>query len=351
VSAGSPHRAPIGPAPDGPERPLWSVMIPTYDGAARLATALESVLAQDPGPATMQIEVVDDHSPSAEAERLVARLGGGRVGFHRQPRNRGHVGNFNTCIERARGRLVHILHDDDHVLPGFYERLGAGLAAAPEAGAAFCRHIYADHDGHWLSLSGIERREPGLLDDWLTKIASGQRLVTPSVVVRREVYERLGGYDDRIRFAGEDWEMWVRIAAHHPVWFEPEPLAVYQIKRPGSLTQVAEGGIVREMRHATEIVESYLGEHLPPAAAREATAHARRFYAGWAVDWAGVLLAGRDLRGAREQAGEALACSRSGSTLRALAVALGRGAIAAVKPPVRRRLGALRRRLRALAGR
>ena len=41
--------------------------------------------------------------------------------------------------------------------------------------------------------------------------------MTPSIVVRRSVYERLGSFDRRLVCA-EDWEMWVRIAAHYPIW-------------------------------------------------------------------------------------------------------------------------------------
>ena len=43
-------------------RPLWSVMIPTYDCAKYLPQTLHSVLEQDPGSGQMQIEVVDDAS-------------------------------------------------------------------------------------------------------------------------------------------------------------------------------------------------------------------------------------------------------------------------------------------------
>ena len=50
----------IPPLPDGESRPRWSVMIPTYNCAALLRQTLESVLAQDPGPEVMQIEVIDD---------------------------------------------------------------------------------------------------------------------------------------------------------------------------------------------------------------------------------------------------------------------------------------------------
>src|SRR5207253_10172288 len=61
-AAGSPvsHRPRIEPVPEGDERPRWSVMIPAYECAGYLVETLESVLAQDPGPDRMQIEVVDD---------------------------------------------------------------------------------------------------------------------------------------------------------------------------------------------------------------------------------------------------------------------------------------------------
>ena len=60
------HRARILPVPEGTPRPVWSVMIPTYNCAKYLRETLVSVLAQDPGPEQMQIEVVDDYSTKDE---------------------------------------------------------------------------------------------------------------------------------------------------------------------------------------------------------------------------------------------------------------------------------------------
>src|SRR5213592_1271945 len=85
-------------------RPFWSVMIPTFNPRADyLEETLHSILEQDPGPEQMQIEVIDDHSTDDLAAQIVARIGGGRVSFHLEAKNRVLAGTWNRCIKRARG--------------------------------------------------------------------------------------------------------------------------------------------------------------------------------------------------------------------------------------------------------
>jgi hypothetical protein len=103
------HRGVIAPVPPGVVRPLWSVMIPTFNCAAYLRDTLASVLEQDPGRDVMQIEVVDDHSTRDDPAAVVAELGRGRVEFFRQPRNTGVTTNLTTALQRSRGHLVHLL--------------------------------------------------------------------------------------------------------------------------------------------------------------------------------------------------------------------------------------------------
>jgi len=117
----------IDPVPEGTPRPFWSVMIPTFNCAKYLRQTLESVLAQDPGPGLMQIEVVDDVSTKDDPEAVVREIGKGRVQFYRNGQNLGAIRNFNGCVQRAKGHWVHILHGDDAVLPGFIGRYRQGL--------------------------------------------------------------------------------------------------------------------------------------------------------------------------------------------------------------------------------
>ena len=81
----------IKPLESGITRPVWSVMIPTYNCSKYLKQALESVLIQDPGIEKMQIEVVDDDSTDANVEELVNTIGKGRVTCYKQSQNCGSL--------------------------------------------------------------------------------------------------------------------------------------------------------------------------------------------------------------------------------------------------------------------
>ncbi len=220
----------IEPLPQGTVRPFWSVMIPIYNAPEHyLRETLQSVLSQDPGPGEMQIEVVDNCSTEGDPERLVREIGGGRVKFHRHAENLGMVGNFNSCIRRASGHWVHILHGDDTVRPGFYERLRQGIDEHPEVGAAACRVIYIDEDGHWTAVSDLEARKPGILDEgFAVRQLLDQRIQFACIAVRRSVYEEIGGFLS-VFFHCLDWDMWKRISLYAPIFYDPQPLACYRV--------------------------------------------------------------------------------------------------------------------------
>ncbi len=302
------YRAVIPAIVDGTPRPLWSVMIPTYNCAEYLRETLTSVLAQDPGSDIMQIEVVDDHSTKDDPEAVVKELGCGRVGFYRQPENVGYIKNFETCLLRSRGKLIHLLHGDDCVRDGFYRKLQQGFEENPEIAAAFCRHIIMDEKGHWMSITNLEQAESGILYHWLEQIAEYQRIHTPSIVVRRDVYEELGGFDRRMFCWAEDWEMWVRIAAHYPMWYEVEPLALYR-QNSTSLTGrfVRTGKNIQDIRTAINEIQHYL----PSELAHKIKQKSLNGHALLAVGFASQFVAKDDVGAAINQMKEAFLCSSS----------------------------------------
>ena len=306
------YRATISPVPKMEVRPLWSVMIPTYNCADYLRKTLAAILAQDPGPELMQIEVVDDCSTNDNPAAVVAELGKNRVQFFRQSKNLGVTKNFDTCLERSQGHLVHILHGDDLVLEGFYSKMQNAFEQQSDIGAAFCRQIFIDDEGNQLALSDLEQDKSGILNNWLERLASEQRIMTPSIVVRREAYEKLGGFDQRL-ICSEDWEMWVRIAANYPIWYEVEPLAAYRMHNNSNTGRhIRTGEDMRYTRKAISIFKTYL----PVTLAERVSKQARETYALSALDMAHSLLAKQDIKAALVQMKEALQFSFSARVVR-----------------------------------
>jgi hypothetical protein len=292
-------------------RPFWSVMIPTYNPrAAYLKETLRSVVAQDPGPDKMQIEVVDDCSPDGAPVELVQRIAGDRIAVHRESKNNGLAGIWNRCIERARGEWVHILHQDDFILPGFYDHLRRG-AEESDAGAIFCRYAVVNSKGHWTSISELHRESVGLLDDWHEAITASQPIQCVAIVVRRAVYERLGGFRPQLRYA-LDWEMWQRIAAHYSFWFEPAILACYRVHPASASTSLMlEAADARDVRSMVDMTMAY---H-PPRRAKVLARRARTFWARVAIENSRHLLVKGHAGAARKQIIVALRLSRSGPVL------------------------------------
>lgn len=247
-------------------RPLISVVIPTYEPDRFLIETLESVLAQDLGPERMQIAIVDDGSTRVDVSSLLANIAPAqRIELHKHDERLGLAGNWNRAVEYANGELVHILHQDDVVLPGFYDALLAGFRRSEHIGMAFCRHAFINERGDVERVSHKERWRAGVLPRWLRRISERQRVQCPAAIVRRSVYRTLGGFRIDLPYT-LDWEMWVRIASAYDVWYEPRVLASYRRHAGAETARLdAAGRTISDMMAAVAAIAA----HLPPSERRE----------------------------------------------------------------------------------
>ncbi len=316
----------IEPVANNAPRPFWSVMIPTFNpDPAYLAQTLDAVLAQDPGPTEMEVVVVDDCSTRFHPRDSLRCVDTERISWFRQERHLGIGGNWNACIQHARGYWVHILHQDDFVQPGFYERLRSGIEAHAAVGAAFCRDAVVDEHGRTKWLQPLLRERAGILEDWIEHVFVGLHLRCPALVVKRSVYEALGGFRLDLQYT-LDWDMWKRIAVAYPLWYEPAVLACYR-RHPANTTMslLRSGANIAEIRRSIELSASIL----QPAIAAEVNRRARQTYTKYAVTNAWRSLLGRDLRATVAQLREARKLT---STL-GVALAIGRFLPAALRVP------------------
>jgi predicted O-linked N-acetylglucosamine transferase (SPINDLY family)/glycosyltransferase involved in cell wall biosynthesis len=288
-------------------RPFWSVMIPTFNRTDLLVRTLRSLMAQNPlpGKADMQIEVVDNASDQVDVRAIVTDVGNGRISYFRQERNIGAFPNFHTCIDRARGRWVHILNDDDLVLPGFYKTLRQGLEKHSEAGMAVTGVAFIDDNDRQIGAMPPACSAPGIIPNWIESVAVMQRQQVVGTVVRRDVYEAVGGFRMELKSAA-DWEMWARIAAKYPVYGTPEILAKFRLHGGSwSTDAIRRADNTRDTRAVIEVIRGYLPKDRGDSLANTAFAH----YALSGIDMARQALHRGDLAAAAAQLRESLLSS------------------------------------------
>jgi glycosyltransferase involved in cell wall biosynthesis len=290
------------PAVTGADRPRWSVVIPVHNCADYLAQALPEVVSQLANRDDAEIIVVDDAS-SDNPEQVVDRLGRGRVRYRPNPGHLGAIGTFNRCLALATGELVHLLHGDDGVLPGFYTAMEQALAE-PTVVAAVCR--VRDLDAHNTPLYATRsyRKGTGVWTNALDAFAVSNRVRAPGIVVRRAAYERVGGYRSDLPHAA-DWDMWTRLAAEGPIVFVDEVLAVYRRHNTSdSWPRIRTGANVRERVSAIGVVSAYVAPNRRALTTRKALAYSVVFAARTALS----LVKAGEWSAAGRQAYEAVRC-------------------------------------------
>jgi glycosyltransferase involved in cell wall biosynthesis len=195
----------------GEREPLVSVVTPCYNAAPFVAETIESVLAQT-HPSVEQI-VVDDASTDGSwevIERYVA-LHPGRVRGVRLEANRGGSHARNRGAELARGEMVMFLDADDVIAPDTLAALANAVRHRADGIAVCGWSRLARVDGAWVA-SPAEITPPDPAADPLREWLEGRWVATCSVLWRREVYERTGGWDEALT-GNDDGDVMMRALA------------------------------------------------------------------------------------------------------------------------------------------
>jgi hypothetical protein len=154
--------------------------------------------------------------------------------------NLGAIGNWNRLVGEARGDLVAIYHADDVYEPEMVERSSDAFEGDPSIGLVGTMGHVIDACGKRLysySLPGPVRNESGcrysfdeVLHGMLLNDERHIFFITPSIMVRRSMYEEMGLFETAGRYASAaDYEMWLRIAVRHPVAILEERLINYRV--------------------------------------------------------------------------------------------------------------------------
>ena len=212
---------------------MVSVVIPCYNSADDIGEAIESVLRQTRDEYVQEIIVVDDGSAD-HSETVIRRWEDRdeRVRYIYQE-NQGPSVARNRGVSESNGPLIAFLDADDVWKPGKLEAQVPFLRNYPDVALICSDYIKKENeDRRRIWVKHLDYKQEDLLKSIYLR---GGPVMMSTVVVRKGVFEKLGGFDPSI-LKGQDTDLWLRITAKWPIHHQPIPLVVKRT-REGSVSE------------------------------------------------------------------------------------------------------------------
>jgi glycosyltransferase involved in cell wall biosynthesis len=218
--------------------PAFSIVTAAYNSSMTIGETIASVRCQT--RSDWELIVVDDGSRDDTAA-VAEAFADPRVRVVRTAGNEGPSAARNRGISLARAPLVCTLDSDDLWLPHYLETMARTLESNPTAAVACTDAWVLDQTTRRVrkksAMAFLDPPEP-LPADTATFLGELLRrnFIYNSVTARRESLQAVGGYDERL-WIGEDWELWLRLAAAGFRFVRaPQLLAVYRQRTDSLMT-------------------------------------------------------------------------------------------------------------------
>ncbi|MBN2331851.1 MAG: glycosyltransferase [Deltaproteobacteria bacterium] len=234
------------------ENPLVSVIIPTFNRSSQVVEAVQSVLEQTYRP--LEIIVVDDGSTDGTREHVAAYSD--RCTLLSSKENRGVSAARNRGIRKSCGQFVALLDSDDLWLPDKLAHQIAFFRRHPQALICQTEEIWMRR-GVRVNPRKIHRKYSGHIFSRCLPLC----IVSPSaVMIKRELFDLVGLFDEQLP-ACEDYDLWLRIAAQHPIFLVRQPLIV---KRGGHEDQLSRTVLFLDRYRIQSLCKLLQGARLTP---------------------------------------------------------------------------------------
>mgnify|MGYP001765710724 CR=1 FL=1 len=224
--------------------PTVSVMMAIYNASAYLHEAIDSILTQT--FSDFEFIIVDDGSTDG-SDGIVRSYDDPRIQLI-QNEHSGLVTSLNLAMSHARGRYVARMDGDDRAMPQRFECQVARLESDAAVDIVCTDVFIIDGEGKRTG----QQTQPGLDNDLVRDALLHRRqakpIIHPSVMMRREVMDALGGYR---RFdCAEDHDLWLRAVDRFTFARLEERLLEYRIH----------GGGISRTKALDQIVSSVMSE-------------------------------------------------------------------------------------------
>lgn len=213
-----------------------SVVIPTYNSSLYIVRTLDSVLSQTCLPD--EIMIVDDGSSDNTIETIekYKKQNKGTFGNIKlfQQKNMGAGAARNRAVKEANGDWIAFLDSDDIWLPKKLEVVKNVMSEHPEV-TIIAHDEYAVDENNMESMKLCSLHEGyDETRDLFVQLYEGNLFSTSCMVIKKEVIEKAGGFDESLRSA-QDYDLWIRCGMYGKLYYIPEPYEIY-VTREGNIT-------------------------------------------------------------------------------------------------------------------
>lgn len=191
---------------EGKKAPYFSVIIPTYNRPAMLASAVETVL--DQSFQDFEIIVVDDHS-TADVQSVIDTFNDSRIKCVKNRNRKGANGARNTGIEESRGSWIKFLDDDDTWFTTMLLAIREKIKNNKQFGL-----IYTDYERYDFNKKRVvPYNKPRKPEGWVFSDLTYINFVGgySFVAIRKDIFQESGLLDESLP-AEQDWDLFLRIA-------------------------------------------------------------------------------------------------------------------------------------------
>ena len=237
------------------QRPMISVVVPVYNHFDYLRTCLSSLA--DQGQSAFEIICIDDGSSDPRVSLLMDELRDKhpRLIVHKEPCNAGISRVQNLAVQMASGEYMAFLDSDDALVPGALDIVCTTLQSMPDVDYLFTDRIDIDETGQTLRVSrygGYDRIKFKSQDQIADDLLDGM-VASHLKVIRRSAYLAVGGCDERLSGV-QDWDLALRIAQNHKLYYLAQPLYQHRIHS----RSVTRSNHVSQLRKTNVVLRQYL---------------------------------------------------------------------------------------------
>lgn len=217
------------------ETPTFSVVIPTYNHAEFIETALMSVLGQT--YQNFEIVIVNNYSTD-DTLKIIEQIGDDRIKVINFKNDGVIAASRNIGIKSSHGDYIAFLDSDDSWYPTKLQDVIDSIGADPEVGL-ICHNLDLVRDGHPAGTArlGPPKSFQGTLYDY--QLLHGSCVSTSATVVGRQHIEQVGYFsEDTAIVTVEDYDLWLRLSKVCRFKFITKVLGVHQYHVAGASTNV-----------------------------------------------------------------------------------------------------------------